>query len=932
MKGRKKIAIAVITALLLITLVPLLSNTNTMAITYTPLMKSTAQETLKQPVFGDLISQQLSVYLSAIENSTDVVASSLFNQSFFNLPDPMSFPGLASIYVSLQAHVLEEGVNATAPHTSYLFATGVGGLISGPFGLSSFNQTLGVVNVQMFGSDIAACNQTIQEISAAFIESLSVMGLNFTEFALQFTVVPFPEPLGGPLTVGYLMLSSLNDSVTTYNYLVSLIPEDTLAKNIAEKESNEKYVAIMDQLFYMAPPLTWATGVNVGIVLENQIGVKGDIYNYTPGTLFEPDNKIIKGPVTIEVSPPVNSNVTNAYGFWLDGMVGIFQPSFYYSSSFDVNADDFYITYTLEPSVPCIVVDYDMSNWKLNPGENGTLYLTIRNVGTSKAYNIGGSIYLYSTDVMSFLEGMPWPGMVSFYFDEMEVGQTEILEFGVAANSIGVAQFSMNYIWRRASNGLINFMNYLMFEYHVGMPGPYIITSLDYSNWVLNPNDVVSALYTIRNVGTETATNVSSFGTPVPPIVGTVIDSNITLPEIYEPLMYFGDIPAGSSLVANITMRYDMNYFGSVHTGLGPVTAFGSQIYYNDGMYSFSMIPNPILMPGVRPSDAIYIEVAKTPDIVSINPGDEVSINIKVKNLGLTEQTVYVLDWYLEDVFELISGSNIMKMNIESGSSITMTYKLRAKTTATLRLPQPAIGTYGTAFMFAQDLLGTPLERTTSNTAYVEGDFLVDAVEEAGVEISGNTPAPTTLNIWGDSQPPGAEPPAGVTPLSYIRVEANETFTATLVFHYNEENIPEGITEENLAVFLWDEENQVWVELPSIVDTELNTVTVEVSGSSYFMLGAKTVVEQVFQGFAILRIDGKWYMGDGKLYLSEDSIRVEVEGQSASWSIYKHLEQKFIELYFGKGELGNIDLIIYQRGETQSALAVGRDVFFCGSN
>ncbi|MFB0563757.1 MAG: hypothetical protein ACETWM_21380, partial [Candidatus Lokiarchaeia archaeon] len=147
MKGRKKIAIAVITALLLITLVPLLSNTNTMAITYTPLMVSTAQETLKQPLFGDLISQQLSVYLSAIENSTDVVASSLFNQSFFNLPDPMSFPGLASIYVSLQAHVLEEGVNATAPHTSYLFATGVGGLISGPFGLSSFNQTLGVVNV-----------------------------------------------------------------------------------------------------------------------------------------------------------------------------------------------------------------------------------------------------------------------------------------------------------------------------------------------------------------------------------------------------------------------------------------------------------------------------------------------------------------------------------------------------------------------------------------------------------------------------------------------------------------------------------------------------------------------------------------------------------------------------------------------------------------
>lgn len=937
--GRKKIAITVVTILLLVTLIPIFSSTNTVA---QPLVlpndSNTVQATLKQPTIDNLVSQQIAVSLSAIENSTDNVATSTFNETFFDLPDLSGIPGLLSAFVRIQAHVLEQGINATAPHTSYIFGP-FAATFFGPFSFGSLNQTTGLMMIMIQGSNIDLCNQTLNQISEAVIQEASSIGLELRKASTQILVVPLMTPSMPPdfVTAGFGILTSLNDSLTAYNYLESLLPDGTLAKNIAQKASNEKYISINQQLEIItspppspeeppAPPqYIWITQAQAGMVLENQIGKNGDTYSYSLRTLLEPSGNIsIEGISNVYILLPVNSVVTNTYNLWTGGIGP--QPMLNYYSV-NLNVDDMYVTYTLESGVPNLVIEYDMSNWNMNPGESGKLYLTIKNTGTSTAYGVSGSIFCYPSDIISFTEA-PW-GYIPINLDNITPGESVKLEYNVTAFSVGIANFQTSLDYYNNPAELINHYAFSSFEYYVGIPGPHLLYSVDYSNYVLKPGDVVSAIITIRNVGTQTATNVSLVNSAIPPLIGPVVDSNVTLPDFGNYLWPFGDIPAGSSSAVNVTMRYDITSTSSAHTGA--YMYFGYQISSNE-VVSQGIDQSPLLMPGVRTPDCFYVEFEKTPSLVSVNPGDEILVSVKVKNLGLADQIVYIMDLYPEDVFEPVSGSNMTVVNLGSGSSVTMTYRLRAKTSATLNLPPPFIGANYATIIYGEHLLGTPLEKTTHNTAYVFEDFLVDAIEEAGIEVSGNTPAPTTLNVWGDSQPPGAEPPAGVNPLSYIRVESNETFTAILVFHYNEEDFSEGVTEENLAVFLWDEENQVWVELPSIVDTELNTVTVEVSGSSYFMLGAKIVVEQVFQGFAILRIDGKWYMGDGKLYLSEDSIRVEVEGQSASWSIYKHLEKKFIELYFGKGELGNINLIIHQRGETQSALAVGRDVFFCGSN
>ncbi|WXG42136.1 MAG: hypothetical protein WED07_15465 [Candidatus Freyarchaeum deiterrae] len=946
MTGRKKIAIAVMTVLLLVTLIPLFHNANTLALPVAPTNDSTTSTTLQtaldQPVFGNLVSQQLTVYLSAIDNSADVAAASTFNGSFFGLPDLSSFPGVVYAYAGIQVQVQEEGVNATAPHTSYLFAPMTGSLVSGPFGISVINETVGLVMVEMVGSNITACNQTAQQISQALIEKLASLGLSFRELTAQFTSIPYPAPMGGNITIGYLLMTSLNDSVTTYNYLESLLPEGTLAQSIAQESSNEKYIALFDTMAYnfnvYPPQLTWNALVQVGSVLENQTSVNGNTYSYTLGSLFAPSNETIKSPVTINLYPPVNSNVTSLTGFYPGSIMGGYtQPLFSYNAYSDVNADNFNITYTLETGVPYIVVYYDMSNWNMNPGDNGTLYLTIRNVGTSNAFNISGNVYCYNTNIMYFSSGLPYPSSgVSFYFDEIDVGQNETLAFNVVANSIGTTQFSSVYNWRRASNGLVNFGIISQFSYNVGIPGPNIIVSVDYSKWVLNPNDVFSGIYTIRNVGTQTATNVTASSPPIIPLAGGIIDSNITIPTITTSLssqfqMFLGDIPAGSSIVGNQTMRYDLPLLGSVHTGLGPESIASSQIFYNNGVASLMPQPSPVLMPGVRPSNAIYIEFEKTPETVNVNPGDEVSVSVKVKNLGLTDQTIYAFDWYPQDAFELVSGSNFMKMDIASGSSVTMTYTLRAITTANLALPPPTLVAYWSPILFGGNLLGTPLNSTTHNTAYVDGNFLVNAVEEAGVEISGTTPVPTTLNTWGNSPPPSATLPKGVIPLNYIRAESNESINATLVFHYTDDEVPAGVSEQNLTVFQWDEQNMKWVELPSVVNTASKTVTVEVSGFSYFMLGAKVPVEEVFTGMGALQISGQLFIGKGDLHLSENTIKIEISGQSASWNIVKHLKTGNLDVYVGEGALGRVTLTI-QRGNSSIALAIGKGALFIGSS
>jgi hypothetical protein len=65
------------------------------------------------------------------------------------------------------------------------------------------------------------------------------------------------------------------------------------------------------------------------------------------------------------------------------------------------------------------------------------------------------------------------------------------------------------------------------------------------------------------------------------------------------------------------------------------------------------------------------------------------------------------------------------------------------------------------------------------------------------------------------------------------------TATFTLTFYYAEENLPEGVDEEDIKIFkLVDGE---WMELPCEVDADNNCVIVELTSLSIFRLGVKTI-------------------------------------------------------------------------------------------
>ncbi|MFC1984484.1 hypothetical protein ACFLU0_00515 [Chloroflexota bacterium] len=91
-------------------------------------------------------------------------------------------------------------------------------------------------------------------------------------------------------------------------------------------------------------------------------------------------------------------------------------------------------------------------------------------------------------------------------------------------------------------------------------------------------------------------------------------------------------------------------------------------------------------------------------------------------------------------------------------------------------------------------------------------------------------------------------PPEGghIIAVSYDAGPDGATFSEpiTLTITYNPDDLPEGVSEEDLVIAVWDEDADPpqWVELPSVVDTENNTVTVTLNHFTIFAIIAPPVV------------------------------------------------------------------------------------------
>jgi len=165
-------------------------------------------------------------------------------------------------------------------------------------------------------------------------------------------------------------------------------------------------------------------------------------------------------------------------------------------------------------------------------------------------------------------------------------------------------------------------------------------------------------------------------------------------------------------------------------------------------------------------------------------------------------------------------------------------------------------GTGTAVLMVNRDGGGTPPSGTTyvSNIVTIGGEFIKDVTVESvdgnvelaidegtiGLTKKGKKLIKISIDEMEDRPDPPKE--SNRIGLTYDLGPDGATFDPpiTLTFTYNPDEIPEGVSEENLVIAMWDEEAGEWVDLVCTVDPETNTITASVSHFTAFSVLAYT--------------------------------------------------------------------------------------------
>jgi hypothetical protein len=139
----------------------------------------------------------------------------------------------------------------------------------------------------------------------------------------------------------------------------------------------------------------------------------------------------------------------------------------------------------------------------------------------------------------------------------------------------------------------------------------------------------------------------------------------------------------------------------------------------------------------------------------------------------------------------------------------------------------------GVEFSYLISFLGAIVSTAELTT---EDGKLTIVIPGGTVILTEDGAAPVELIIAVDESPPPLPDGAVIIGTAYSFKPNGVTFdeSMTLTFTYNPNSIPGNVNEEDLVIAYYDVATSKWVELESVVDTEANTITAEVSHLTTF--------------------------------------------------------------------------------------------------
>ncbi|WXG41703.1 MAG: Ig-like domain-containing protein [Candidatus Freyarchaeum deiterrae] len=387
----------------------------------------------KTPTISSLTQENLTLYPSALHNSTNAIAIDSFSQQFFSLSTP------SNSYIAATAALIQSHVAQQAPNTqTNISDTTISTILKVPFS-QMWNQTIGGTIVLIAINDpraqIDAINYATQLFNS-FQSALKTFGISVQANGSAYIIYPPDSPTD---TIGGVVkFTTLNSSTTVYNILNGIIPAGTFAKTLANESSPSHLIQIIDG---KSPPVKITSAVlSVGATIEGKIGQSGSNYTFSTRNLLNISQgkniTLQASPCGINITLPTGSNITNKYPSTAN--ITTTPPSISYGiSTGTLNITDLNVTYK-------VLTQESLTEW---PSALPTDAVAMDNFNET-FFNLPTLSGQYITKTFAFIQ--------PHFAQQTQNNQTNIFNTMIPLKQLNV---SISQMWNQTIGGAIVFIN-----------------------------------------------------------------------------------------------------------------------------------------------------------------------------------------------------------------------------------------------------------------------------------------------------------------------------------------------------------------------------------------------------------------------------------------------------------------------------------------